>query len=597
MNLRALITFLFINGALWCVGALGYFYTSGFAPGALGIGFTATFIIGHIFLFAWVCGLVCLPWRLIGPRALQAACTVGGGVVSLFFVLDLLVYSLYRFHISLAMLELFFGPAGREIFAFSNTMWALAWGGVLVIFITQFLLTLLAKRWPLSAKACGWLLAGWALIFLTYNGLYAWGKFQMISPIVSQRGVLPMANPFSLNSRLRKMGFEPKRTPYATPKNANGALQYPRAPLTCTAPKTPKNVLIVLVESWRADSFNPQVMPQLSTWANQKNMSYFTNHLSGGNATEAGVFSLFYSLPYAYWNDVTSHQVPPVLVAQALQAGYAPAIYSSGKLNSPTFHQNVFAAIPNLRLESAGNNKWQRDINAVEEFENFLQTCSKAQPFFGFIFLDAPHGSNYPPEDKIFTPAEEMNYLLLSKNTDPTPYMNQYKNAVHFADRMVGRILTDLQKQNLLDNTVVIITGDHGQEINDTRQNFWGHNSNFTDYQTHVPLLVWDSTRPGQTITYRTSHYDVAPTLLQAVYGCTNPTDTYGIGYPLFDPTPRPFTLISSYTKKAIRTGDQLTVLDEYGNIEKYDAKFNKSAGAEPAPFKEALQTFAQFYK
>ena len=137
------------------MGALGYFYTSGFAPGALGIGFTATFIIGHIFLFAWVCGLVCLPWRLIGPRALQAACTVGGGVVSLFFVLDLLVYSLYRFHISLAMLELFFGPAGREIFAFSNTMWALAWGGVLVIFITQFLLTLLAKRWPLSAKACG----------------------------------------------------------------------------------------------------------------------------------------------------------------------------------------------------------------------------------------------------------------------------------------------------------------------------------------------------------------------------------------------------------------------------------------------------------
>ncbi len=594
MHLRNLFPFIFLNGLLWCLGALGYFYTSGFVPGTLGISFTVTFIIGHIFLFAWLCGLMCLPFHFIGPRTFQTACTGWGGLFSLCFVLDLLVYSQYRFHLSPAMLELFFGPAGHEIFAFSTTMWVLTWIGVALIFAAEFALTLLAKRIILRPKITGALFVIWALIFLTYNGLYAWGKFNMVSAVISQRGVLPMANPFSLNSRLRKMGFEPKQNPYNTPHT--GTLNYPYRPLTCTAPKQPKNVLIILVESWRADSFNPQIMPQLNAWAGQKNMSYFTHHLSGGNATEAGVFSLFYSLPYNYWNDFTSRKLPPMLLSHALEIGYQPAIYSSGKLNSPTFHQNVFATIPNLRLESVGNTKWERDVNAVEDFEQFLQTRPQDKPFFGFIFLDAPHGSSYPAKDKIFTPAEEMNYLLLSKNTDPTPYMNQYKNSLHFADRMIGRILTDLQQQNLLKDTVIIITGDHGQEINDTRQNFWGHNSNFTDYQTHVPLLVWDSTRAGQQIDYRTSHYDIAPTLLQEVYGCTNPVSDYALGYPLFDPATRPFTLISSYTKKAIRTGDQLTVLDEYGNLEKYDATFHKSAGADPAQIKKALQTFAQFY-
>ena len=595
MQLRHLFTFLLGNGLLWCLGALGYFHVSGFIPGTLGISFTATFIIGHIFLFVWLCGLLCLPARLVGPRTLQAACTVWGGLFSLFFTLDLLVYSQYRFHISPAMLELFFGPAGREIFAFSTTLWILVWLGVLLIFAAEFALTLLAKRFAWQPKGVGIIFCVWALIFLTYNGLYAWGKFNMVSAIISQRSVLPIANPFSLNSRLRKMGFEPKRNPYDTPRA--GTLHYPQNPLSCTAPLQPKNVLILLVESWRADSFNAQIMPQLSAWVNQKNMSYFTNHLSGGNATEAGVFSLFYSLPYAYWNDFTSRHLPPLLVSRALETGYAPAIYSSAKLNSPTFHQNVFATVPNLRLESPGENKWKRDIQAVADFEKFLQARPKDKPFFGFIFLDAPHGSNYPPEDTVFTPAQEINYLLLSKNTDPTPYMNQYKNAVHFADRMIGRILKDLQQQHLLDDTVIIITGDHGQEINDTRQNFWGHNSNFTDYQTHVPLLVWNPTRPGQQITYRTSHYDIVPTLLQEVYGCTNPLADYSIGYPLFDPVERPFTLVSSYTKKAIRTEDQLTVLDEYGNLEKYDARFHKSAGANPAQIKKAMQTFAQFYK
>ena len=163
---------------------------------------------------------------------------------------------------------------------------------------------------------------------------------------------------------------------------------------------------------------------------------------------------------------------------------------------------------------------------------------------------------------------------------------------------MIERIFTDLQNHGLLENTFIIITGDHGQEINDTRNNFWGHNSNFAKYQTQVPLLIWDpQQKQARRITYQTSHYDVVPTVMQRVYGCTNPAADYSIGYNLFDDTPRPFALISSYTKKAIRTDNQLTILDQYGGIEMYDENLTPSqTGANPSAIKEALKTFAQFY-
>ena len=597
MTPKQSFSFAFLNGLCWCVLSLGFFYINGLPTDGWGICFALIFLFAHIFLFAIGLGGISYLFKFINPRFALLISLFTASLITIFFGLDLLVFSQYRFHISPAMLELFFGPAGREIFTFSLNMWLIAAASILAIIGLEIGIYFLAKRWQPQKRTMCLLLAGWGLAFLLYNALYAWGKFNLVPSIMSQRSTLPFANPLSANRRLRKLGFEPKKDPYALP--STGTLHYPISALQCQSPIPQFNVLIVLIESWRADSVTPQIMPQLTQWATHNNMLSFTNHLSGGNATEAGVFSLFYSLPYAYWNDFTSRQLPPVLVTQALQTGYTPAIYASGKLNSPTFHQNIFATIPNLRLESQGNTKWQRDIDAVQDFEQFLKTHPTGQPFFGFIFLDATHGSSYPAQDEVFTPAQEMNYLLVNKNTDPTPYMNAYKNSVHFVDRMIGRILTDLQTKGLLHNTWIFITADHGQEINDTRHNFWGHNSNFSDYQTHVPLLVWDPTSTQKrTFSYRTSHYDIVPTVLQQLYGCTNPTEDYAIGKNLFDATPRPFTLISSYTKKAIRTEDQLTVLDQYGGIERYDAHFVPSTtGANPAAIKPALNTFAQFYR
>ena len=597
MDTRNLLSFCFFEGLLWCLGAVGFFCVAGLYTDISGLLFSFTFWLSHPFVFAAGLFLCCLPFKWIGPRTLSTVCVILGGLLSSFFSADLLVYSQYRFHIGPAMLELFFGPAGTEIFAFTPAFWVLCFLFFGFVFALQIGLLKLAKRFVFSVRAVKIILAVWGVLFVTYNGLYAWGKFKMVPSIMSQRTVLPFAYPMSANRRLEKLGFTPAKDPYSLPKR--GTFSYPLSPLTCTPPKTVQNILIILVDALRGDMFTPEIMPHTTAWAKESGMTVFPHHLSGGNATAGGIFSLFYGLPHSYWDDVTGTHVPPLLLTRAWQQGYTPAIYASSKLSSPTFDRNVFSTVEDLRIGSQGNSSWERDEDAVNDFENFLNTNPAGKPFLGFIFLDAPHGYSYPPQDKKFTPSKPVNYLTLTKNTDPLPYLNEYKNSVYFSDRLIDRVLNALKEKGLLKNTWVLISGDHGQEMNDSGENFWGHNSNYTDYQIGVPLLVHRPNQtPAQTANYFTSHYDIAPTLLKEVFGCTNSPQDYSIGQNLFDATPRPFFVFSSYTAKAVRVGDQILVLNNLGGVQQYDNHYRPlTQKIDPTAIKEALKTFSKFYK
>lgn len=594
MNIKNLFWFSLLCLCLWCLGALVYFFVSGFYADVPGVLFTALSIPGQLALFMLGLFVLALPWRLAGPRALFWAAVFWGTFFMLFFAVDIFVYTQYRFHISMAMLELFFGPAGREIFVFPAFTYVLLSAAAAALAALVWGLARLARGINWGGKA----LAAAALVLLVcftgYNGLYAWGKFMQVPSVLAQVSYLPWANPLSANRRLRRMGFEPKNEPYSLPKT--GALDYPLAPLSCANGKK-LNILLILIDSWRADSFSKEVMPR--TYRRAQNAFYFTNHLAGGNATEAGVFSLFYSLPHAYWDAFSGQRLPPVFISQLQEDGYQLGVFASAHLNSPEFNQNVFSSVPDLRLASKGQTKLERDEDVQKDFTAFIGNLDKSRPFFGFLFYDAPHGQEFPKDGEVFTPtAPQMNYLTLTKNTDPAPYMNNYKNSVYFVDGLLEKTFDLLKKTGLDKNTVVILTGDHGQEINDTRNNFWGHNSNFAQWQTHVPLLVWWPGKNGLKLEYQTSHYDIVPTLMQDALGCSGPVENYALGQNLFDDTPRPFTIISSYTKKAVREGDKISVLDNYGYLENYDKNYHKTeTGVSPQALSAALKTFSKFYK
>lgn len=97
-----------------------------------------------------------------------------------------------------------------------------------------------------------------------------------------------------------------------------------------------------------------------------------------------------------------------------------------------------------------------------------------------------------------------------------------YYGEVQRFDREVGQALAHLEKAGLLDNTLVVITGDHGMP-------FPRGKSNLYDLGTHVPLAVrWSKRVPaGRTVTDFVSLTDLAPTFLEAA-GLKPPADMTG---------------------------------------------------------------------
>src|SRR5262249_8714844 len=63
-----------------------------------------------------------------------------------------------------------------------------------------------------------------------------------------------------------------------------------------------------------------------------------------------------------------------------------------------------------------------------------------------------------------------------------------YDNCIAFLDEQLGRLLGELRGQGLLDNTVVIITSDHGEAFGD--HGHFGHGSSLHLDSTCVPLVI-----------------------------------------------------------------------------------------------------------
>jgi hypothetical protein len=128
-------------------------------------------------------------------------------------------------------------------------------------------------------------------------------------------------------------------------------------------------------------------------------------------------------------------------------------------------------------------------------------------------------------------------------------------------DALIGGLLERMEAQKLLDDTIVVITGDHGEEFNDTKDNSWGHTGNFTTYQTRVPLIVYVPGQKPREVTAVTAQVDIPPTLMQEGLGCGQNVKDYSNGLNLFGPLPerRP-VVVSSYVNHALILGDEVFV-------------------------------------
>ena len=132
---------------------------------------------------------------------------------------------------------------------------------------------------------------------------------------------------------------------------------------------------------------------------------------------------------------------------------------------------------------------------------------------------------------------------------------------MHYDDSLLGQVLDDLERRKLLDRTIVIVTSDHGIEFDENRLGFKGHGTAYSEYQMRTPLVVrWPGRPPGK-VTRRTSHNDIAPTLLTELFGCANPPSDYASGSSLFSDAQWSWLVVASYREYAVVEPERVTVV------------------------------------
>ncbi len=187
-------------------------------------------------------------------------------------------------------------------------------------------------------------------------------------------------------------------------------------------------------------------------------------------------------------------------------------------------------------------------------------------------------------------------HQVRSKEIEPTQADLEQLRSLHdgllvFVDEWIGRILDDLKADGLYDQSLIVLTGDHGDAFG--QHGFINHANTPYEEIVRVPLLIKlpGSRNGGSRVKTPVGLVDVLPTLLDFVgQVSTAPRDGQSFLPWLEDPAAAPplspRTYVSEYGLTAsLREGDWKLVYDPRRPLELYDL------GADP---KELLNVYAE---
>ncbi|TIK67472.1 DUF3413 domain-containing protein [Stenotrophomonas maltophilia] len=584
------------NAALAAAIALGNVPLRDNPGGSAGLAYLAIALPGHLLAFGALAGLLPL---LLGlwprtARTLSISAVLLQGLWLCLLLVDAKVFTLYRFHLNAMVVNMVFGGALQDQVALSWKTWLQVALLVAAVFAAEGLLAWACWKLLPAAPRRRRVLQAWAAVALLMAGgqvATAYYDARGDRDVIAQWNYLPWAQPITAKSFMRRLGVVSQQQA-GLPDPRHAQLQYPLHPLRCQNPHRP-NVLMVVLESLRQDVLTPQLMPNTSALAQDARV--FDQHFSTGNATRYGLFGLLYGLPGGYWPSMLDEQRGSQLFQVLGQQGYDLHLYGSAPLYSPEFDRTAFADVRDQLHQGPSALKSDgRDRAIISALQQDIRASQAAQrPWFGFVFLDSTHApyhmpDGYPP---VATPmAADIDFLKFGPEHDPTPELNRYRTAVHYADSLIGSLLDDLRAQGLAEDTIVLVTGDHAEEFNDLKLNYWGHNGNFSDYQLQVPFVLhWPGKAAGHDAR-TSSHEDWVPTLMRHALGCENALSDYSTGQDLLAEPQGPRALVvESWSQRAIRHGDAIYVFDKFGNATALDLRYRPLS--QQAPDAAAVRT------
>ena len=521
--------------------------------------------------------------RLVGwSQAAIGACFLG------LLYTDTVLYRLLRYHVNSAVLNVVKTRGSEDAIHLGSKLWTIVAVSLTLMTVALYVVHHLILRYAQRRAARGTpapmllrprLLCVAVFLPLVFLEKGVWAASQLTSNgALAQAGRdLPLHPRVNLTRLLSEEAAAWPR-PRLLPEGA--LLAYPHV-WPEIDPEGPRpDILVLVIDSWRADVFDEEVTPKMHAFA--RGSRVFRDHLSGGNGTRFGIFSMLYGLHGSYWFPMLEQRRAPVLVEVLGELGYERRVFSSASMNFPEFRDTAWVGLEPDAVDDEHGSRYSHECDEVvgDKVAAWLREPDPARPRFGFVLLDSPHQPYYSPPDGPYQPAaEELDYLELATRRDPalrTRIFNRYRNAVVHADRVAGRILDALEDSGRLDRTIVIVTGDHGEEFLDA--GFWGHTSNFTAAQLRVPLILRGPGALAGEEWRPTSHLDLAATLLEHLGADPDQRAGWTLGRSLFDPDQERSRVVAGWTDLGLWSESQIlrVPIDPLGGeIEVFDSAWH----------------------
>ncbi len=262
----------------------------------------------------------------------------------------------------------------------------------------------------------------------------------------------------------------------------------------------PLNVLLITIDTWRFDRLGcnrPGLVrtPHLDALAargvnftrafahNPETLPSHANMMTGATALTHGVYDN---------NGFKLHEDSLTLAEHLRESGY-----------------RTFAVVASFVLSrefgiSQGFDEYVEPVGketslAEEVVPQAMRLISQQQgKWFGWIHLWDPHFPYSPPAP-----------FAQSYKSDP------YSGEVAYVDDQLGKLFALLASKDLLSNTLLIVTGDHGEGLGEHGENehgFFAYNSTI-----HIPLFIVAPGCEKRTSDSLACHIDLFPTVCQAL--------------------------------------------------------------------------------
>jgi N-sulfoglucosamine sulfohydrolase len=161
---------------------------------------------------------------------------------------------------------------------------------------------------------------------------------------------------------------------------------------------------------------------------------------------------------------------------------------------------------------------WATGMSSTDyaaNFEAFLDTVGEDQSWFFWYGAHEPHrryeyGSGQEIADKKLSDIDSVP-AFWPDNEIIRNDMLDYALEIEYADSHLGRMIGSLEKRGLLENTIIVMTSDHGMPFPRCKAQEY-------EYSNHVPMaIMWPEGihHPGRIVEDMVSFSDFAPTFLE----------------------------------------------------------------------------------